>query len=410
MIVHSTLDTRFRVDRLLLDVRRLAFLFSGRERGGYILSLSEPPSTHTRRIGSVPKRVLGTISQLALRLSPLVSRLTAYSAVLQVRFSGLWNRLILRRTLAHPPSMAKSVIMLALGVAIINIFLLSNDAILAAPNDPWNNYTDVNPAQSKEAIAQVAKYVPIIHQADAQAVSLALTASGSGDFVAKPADGQQVTEATHLNQTYTVVEGDTMSSIADKFQLHTASILAANEIPPDPAVINTIKPGDKLTIPPSDISDSNDWLVAINDAAQKEADAAAAAAAAAAKKQQAAAPVSRSGSSAASTVSGSHPHSGTYTYGYCTDLVAALRPDLPSNLGNANTWVARARAQGYATGKTPAKNAAVQLAEGWVGHVALVTSVNADSITIIERNYAGWNVDDYRTIPIGSGEIVGYIY
>jgi len=306
--------------------------------------------------------------------------------------------------------MAKSAIMLALGVAIINIFLLSNDAILAAPNDPWNTYTDVNPTQSSQAIAQIAKYVPILHQTDANAVSLALTSSQTGDFLATPTDGQQVTEATRLNQTYTVVQGDTLSSIADKFQLHTASILSANEIPPDPAVINTIKPGDTLTIPPTDISDSNDWLVAINDAAKQEAAAAAAAAASTAKKQQVAAATHSSGSSAASTVSGSHPHSGTYTYGYCTDLVAALRPDLPANLGNANTWVSRARAQGFSTGKTPAKNAAVQLAEGWVGHVALVTSVNGDSITIIERNYAGWNIDDYRTIPIGSGEIVGYIY
>ena len=305
--------------------------------------------------------------------------------------------------------------MLALAVAMINIFLLSNDAILAASASPWDNYADVNPTQSEVAIKEISKYTPVINNIDPTTVAVALSDDGSSDFLAKSTDGQQTTEVTKLNQTYTVAKGDSLSSIAAHFGLHTASILAANEIPPDPAVINTIKPGDKLTIPAADISNSNDWLVAINDAAKKQAAAdAAAAAAAAAKKAKTTTTttthVASNVSSNTSIITGSHPHSGTYTYGYCTDLVAALRPDLPSNLGNANTWVSRARAQGFDTGKTPAVNAAVQLAEGWVGHVALVVNVDDDTITIRERNYKGWNVDSYRTISRSSGDIVGFIY
>lgn len=81
----------------------------------------------------------------------------------------------------------------------------------------------------------------------------------------------------------------------------------------------------------------------------------------------------------------------TYTYGYCTWYVKNRRPDLPNNLGNADTWYYRAKAQGIPTGLTPRVGAAAQV-KGQM-HVAYVEAVHGDgTITISEMNVEGWNV------------------
>ena len=55
------------------------------------------------------------------------------------------------------------------------------------------------------------------------------------------------------DSVYTVVLGDTITQIAKRFGLTTAQLLAAN---PQIKNANSIKPGDKITIPgptPSDV-------------------------------------------------------------------------------------------------------------------------------------------------------------
>lgn len=85
----------------------------------------------------------------------------------------------------------------------------------------------------------------------------------------------------------------------------------------------------------------------------------------------------------------------SYAYGYCTWYVKNRRPDLPNNLGNANTWVARAAAQGFATGSVPRAGAAGQ--QGM--HVVYVESVNADgTVTVSEMNHVGYNIISSRTV------------
>ena len=77
---------------------------------------------------------------------------------------------------------------------------------------------------------------------------------------------------------------------------------------------------------------------------------------------------------------------------------------MPNNLGNANTWVARAAAQGMATGSTPRAGAVGQ--QGM--HVVYVESVNGDgTVTISEMNHVGWNVVNQRTVPASNFQ---YIY
>lgn len=94
----------------------------------------------------------------------------------------------------------------------------------------------------------------------------------------------------------------------------------------------------------------------------------------------------------------------TYTAGYCTWYVKNKRPDLPNNLGNADTWVARAAAQGFATGSTPRVGAVGQRGM----HVVYVEAVNGDgTVNISEMNHAGLYVITNRTLP---ANYFSYIY
>lgn len=117
---------------------------------------------------------------------------------------------------------------------------------------------------------------------------------------------------------------------------------------------------------------------------------------------------SNSGRTNSTNVSGAVPRGGsagnTYTAGYCTWYAKSRRPDLPNNLGNANTWTARAASQGLATGSVPQVGAIGQ--QGM--HVVYVEAVNGDgTITISEMNYRGLYVTSSRTAPASS---FSYIY
>ncbi len=86
----------------------------------------------------------------------------------------------------------------------------------------------------------------------------------------------------------------------------------------------------------------------------------------------------------------------SYTPGWCTWYAKNRRPDLPNNLGNAGTWVARAAAQGLATGSTPQAGAIGQ--QGM--HVVFVERVNDDgTVFVSEMNYAGLYNVTTRTVP-----------
>lgn len=93
-----------------------------------------------------------------------------------------------------------------------------------------------------------------------------------------------------------------------------------------------------------------------------------------------------------------------YAAGNCTWYAKSRRPDLPNNLGNANTWTARAAAQGIPTGSQPRVGAIGQ--QGM--HVVYVESVHDDgTVTISEMNWEGLYIVSTRRVPASS---FSYIY
>ncbi|MDH4358630.1 MAG: LysM peptidoglycan-binding domain-containing protein [Candidatus Berkelbacteria bacterium] len=80
--------------------------------------------------------------------------------------------------------------------------------------------------------------------------------------------GKEINEPQRVEATYTVKQGETITQIAQKFDLHVGTILEANKIPAEQSKI--IKPGTILKIPSSDTVTSSDWLVTLNRAEEAE--------------------------------------------------------------------------------------------------------------------------------------------
>ena len=100
-----------------------------------------------------------------------------------------------------------------------------------------------------------------------------------------------------------------------------------------------------------------------------------------------------------------------FAFGFCTYYVATRR--FVPWFGNANQWIAGARAYGFAEGSTPRVGAIMVTAEGPIGHVAYVEAVHPDgSWTVAEMNFAAWNVVDRRTIHPGQIPLIspGFVY
>ncbi|HUZ90275.1 MAG TPA: CHAP domain-containing protein [Candidatus Acidoferrales bacterium] len=99
----------------------------------------------------------------------------------------------------------------------------------------------------------------------------------------------------------------------------------------------------------------------------------------------------------------------TFPYGQCTWYVYNKRP-VPW-IGNAYQWFGNAKAYGWSTGMTPRAGAIMVTWESSLGHVAYVESVNPNGSWVVsEMNYKGPGIVDYRTISPGGVPLIGFIY
>ena len=190
---------------------------------------------------------------------------------------------------------------------------------------------------------------------------------------------QKEAEAQKAQQEeYVIANGDTLTTIANKYQTTWQRMYAKNVHIADP---NVITAGVKLVVPKAD-EQLAERPVPVQQAPVSTTKAVSRATAAT-KAVVTSAPRGSSGGN-------------TYSRGYCTWYAKNRRPDLPNNLGNANTWVSRASAQGIPTGSAPQAGAIGQQGN----HVVYVERVNGDgTVTVSEMNYAGFGVVSSRTVP-----------
>ncbi|HEM3683700.1 TPA: peptidoglycan hydrolase PcsB [Streptococcus suis] len=96
-----------------------------------------------------------------------------------------------------------------------------------------------------------------------------------------------------------------------------------------------------------------------------------------------------SGSSSAAASNAQYSAS-SYPVGECTWGVKSQVSWVGPYWGNANQWVASARAEGFSVGTTPQVGAVAVWVGGTYGHVALVTAVESSTnIQVSESNYMG---------------------
>ena len=234
-------------------------------------------------------------------------------------------------------------------------------------------------------------------------------------------------------QIYEVQSGDTVSGIAERYKITSNTILWANALDD----IDSIKPGDKIFILPTDgisytiakndnldiiakkYKSDKERIIAYNNLpANGEVKEGQSIIIPGGQKDMPAPAVSSGTGIAARTyepfiVSGKRlsgiPGTGhRFPYGYCTWYVAQKRY-IPWG-GNAGAWLYNAKSMGYATGKAPRPGAIMVSSESWWGHVAIVESVKGGQITISEMNYAGWGKKSTRVLSAGSRVIKGFIY
>ena len=159
-----------------------------------------------------------------------------------------------------------AVIVLVIAVLIGNLFF--TNIVFISATDANYSYSVVDPVQTAQFIRDAGEYTPLLDE-NADEYEFANLVDESDGFVSKEfGESTVITEIANKDFEYTVQKGETLSSIAGKFNLHVASLVQMNGI--DVNRLENLKPGEKLMVPANDISDSKDWLVQLN--AKKEED------------------------------------------------------------------------------------------------------------------------------------------
>lgn len=220
-------------------------------------------------------------------------------------------------------------------------------------------------------VAAAAAVAPMISTESAYAN--AEVAQTTSSWRAKTVD--QVVEAVQAaGQKYTVQAGDTLSTIASATELTTEEIASANNI----SDANFIVIGQEINL------------------TKEVAEEVGSEAPVAQEVQQPAAP---SYSADYTAVPGN-----SYYAGRCTWYVKNQLPWVGNFWGNAAEWANNATYAGRVVDTNPAVGTVAVMMPGVAyassyGHVAVVTGVNGDMITISEMNAKGEFVVSSRTIP-----------
>lgn len=241
--------------------------------------------------------------------------------------------------------------------------------------------------------------------------------------------------------SYTVVEGDTVPSIATKFGISADTVRWANDlgntdviasgkvlsILPTSGLLHTVAGGETLESIASKYSSNADRITTVNNLELSGITAGQRLIVPDGVKPApvVAAPRPTGNQSYGSNLGGSRlgmnvfaTAGNRYAAGNCTwyayERRAQMGRPVGSFWGNANTWASSARAAGFVVNRTPAAGAVLTDQAGYFGHVAVVERVlpNGD-VYITEMNnyaYGGFNIVNDRTISAGQAAAYQYIH
>lgn len=328
-------------------------------------------------------------------------------------------------------------------IAAVGMVVLAGSTTHSARLNPLANQVGygsvIDKAAEMEVAATVASQTNLLVESDITTTAKTLNAQvglpTSGDATLAKSQVVDTTGAAARGViSYKVAQGDTLSTVAEKFNITTDTIRWANG---NMAADAELKPGQDLVVLPisgiqhrvaagdtaqslaEKYSSNAEQIIAFNNAEVAGLQAGQVVMIpdgvkpednprpATSTSSPAAAGTAQAESSAPAKVNFSPgSRNNGYSYGYCTWYVASKRA-VPGGWGNAGSWYANARAAGLGVGTTPRPGAIAWTGAGYYGHVALVESVQGNMVTVSEMNYSGWNRVSSRTVPASSFR---YIY
>ena len=257
-----------------------------------------------------------------------------------------------------------------------------------------------------------------------------------------------IVDTSHLSRgivTYTVEEGDSLASIADRYGVSETQLRWSNglkdtnvspgtdlKIPSVPGIVYTVKDGDTVDSLADKYKSNKESIIITNDLESDQSLATGTVIILPSgelpeterPEYEAPRPAATSSASSSSSAAASSSAYRTYwtssnpmPWGWCTWYAWARRSQmsenyhLPGGLGNANTWAA-ALSGTFRVDNTPRAGAVMQTTAGYYGHVAIVEKVNSDgSVTYTDMNgVAGWGRVGEATISASQAAAYRYIH
>lgn len=263
--------------------------------------------------------------------------------------------------------------------AVPSLQIEQNSAALS----PVDKFTASDVAVSVAQLTHLDEEKAVVNQAQSDRAAILMSASDT-TIAAKPQIVDTPLKSWRDIKQYTVQNGDTVTSVAQKFSVSSDSIRWSNGItgttltvgatlyvPPSEGVVYQVVSGDTPQSLATKYRASADRIAADNDA------------------ELTSLVVGRrifiaNGQIATTVSTRSYVSSYTPVYGYngydpgwCT-YYAAARSGAPANWGNANTWAYYARLSGWKVSSTPTAGAIFQTPRGSMGHVGIVEAVSDD--------------------------------
>lgn len=280
----------------------------------------------------------------------------------------------------------------------------------------------------------------VVNQAQSADATSIMTASSSNSITSKPTVTATALKSKADIISYVSQPGDTISSLAQKFNVTSDSIRWSNDLtgntvasgtqldiaPISNGLVYTVKAGDTPDSLAQKFRTSKEKIVAFNDAELKGLTVGEHALIPDGTVIPVAAIPSFTAVGTGFAFGGNSPiysNGATgYDFGQCTYWVALRRSQIgmpvPSNLGNAITWIQLAQLAGLSTGNVPRKGAVIWTPPAkqssyyaQYGHVGFVEDVLPDgTVKTSDMNVKGWNVISSRTMSPALAAEYTYIY